>query len=54
MMQFDAMVKSFCLSDSSHVIVELGSGDGCILEKLAKSDNNNNHHDHNTTPCIYI
>jgi tRNA G46 methylase TrmB len=54
MMQFDAMVKSFRLSDSPHVIVELGSGDGHILEKLAKSDNNNNHHDHNTPPCTYI
>jgi tRNA G46 methylase TrmB len=47
MMQFDAMVKSFRLSDSPHVIVELGSGDGHILEKLAKSD-------HNTPPCTYI
>ena len=47
MMQFDAMVKSFRLSDFPHVIVELGSGDGHILEKLAKSD-------HNTPPCTYI
>ena len=51
MMQFDAMVKSFRLSESSRVIVELGSGDGRILEKLAKSDNNNHH---NTHPCTYI
>lgn len=37
---FDIIVKSLCSSESSHVIVELGSGDGRILEKLAKSDNN--------------
>ena len=35
---FDTILKSLCSSESSHVIVELGSGDGCILEKLAKSN----------------
>jgi tRNA G46 methylase TrmB len=50
MMRFDAMVKSFHVSESSCVIAELGTGDGHILEKLAKSDNNNHH----THPCTYI
>jgi len=40
------IVKSLCSSESSHVIVELGSGDGRILEKLAKSDNNYHNNSH--------
>lgn len=35
---FDTILKSHSSSESSHVTVELGSGDGCILEKLAKSN----------------
>jgi tRNA G46 methylase TrmB len=46
---FDTILKSLCSSGSSHVIVELGSGDGCILEKLAKSDS-----DYHTNSHIYI
>lgn len=43
---FDTIVQSLCSSESSHVIVELGSGDGRILEKLAKSDNNYHSNSH--------
>jgi len=32
------MIKSFSFSKSSKVIVELGMGDGRLLEKLAKCD----------------
>jgi tRNA G46 methylase TrmB len=39
-MQFDTIAKSFSSSGSSKVIVELGTGDGHILEKLARSNNN--------------
>ncbi len=46
---FDTIVKSLCSSESSHVIVELGSGDGRILENLAKSDNN-----YHTNSHLYI
>jgi tRNA G46 methylase TrmB len=42
-MQFDTITKSFSPYESSKVIVELGTGDGHILEKLAKSDSNNTH-----------
>jgi tRNA G46 methylase TrmB len=43
-MQFDTITKLlFISSKSSKVIVELGTGDGRILEKLAKSDNNHTH-----------
>jgi tRNA G46 methylase TrmB len=41
-MQFGTITKSFSSSESSKVIVELGTGDGHILEKLAKSDNDHN------------
>jgi tRNA G46 methylase TrmB len=39
-MQIDNIAKSFRSSESSKVVVELGTGDGHILEKLAKSNNN--------------
>ena len=42
-MQFDNIRGQFSSFGSSKVIVELGSGDGYILEKLAKSDNNHTH-----------
>jgi tRNA G46 methylase TrmB len=42
-MQFDTITKSFSPSESSKVIVELGTGDGQILVKLARSNNNYTH-----------